>query len=71
MRDLIGHTDDEGLKLAYTEMLTLAVENPQYRPWYAAWFIENTDGQRAGELPFKGPPAGGTAATAASAAPAR
>ena len=54
MRDLIAHTDDEGLKLAYTEMLTMTVENPQYRPWYAAWFIENTDGQRVGELCFKG-----------------
>lgn len=61
MRDLIDHTDDEGLKLAYTEMLTMALENPQYRPWYAAWFIENTDGQRLGELCFKGLSADGTA----------
>ena len=61
MRDLIGHTDDEGLKLAYTEMLTMAVENPQYRPWYAAWFIETPDGQRVGELCFKGLSANGTA----------
>ena len=61
MQDLIDHTDDEGLKLAYTEMLTMAVENPQYRPWYATWFIENTDGQRVGELCFKGLSADGTA----------
>ena len=61
MQDLIAHTDDEGLKLAYTEMLTMAVENPQYRSWYAAWFIENTDGQRVGELCFKGLSADGTA----------
>ena len=61
MRDLITHTDDEGLKLAYTEMLTMAMENPQYRPWYAAWFIETPDGQRIGELCFKGLSANGTA----------
>ena len=61
MRDLINRTDDEGLKLAYTEMLTMAVENPQYRPWYAAWFIETPDGQRIGELCFKGLSADGTA----------
>lgn len=61
MRDLITHTDDEGLKLAYTEMLTMALENPQYRPWYAAWFIETPDGQRIGELCFKGLSANGTA----------
>ena len=61
MQDLIAHTDDEGLKLAYTEMLTMTVENPQYRLWYAAWFIENTDGQRLGELCFKGLSADGTA----------
>ena len=48
MRDLINRTDDEGLKLAYTEMLTMALENPQYRPWYAAWFIKTSDGQRIG-----------------------
>ena len=61
MRDLITHTDDEGLKLAYTEMLTMAVENPQYRQWYAAWFIENADGKQVGELCFKGLSADGTA----------
>ena len=61
MRDLITHTDDEGLKLAYTEMLTMALENPQYRPWYAAWFIETTAGTRLGELCFKGLSADGTA----------
>ena len=61
MQDLIAHTDDEGLKLAYTEMLTMALENPQYRPWYAAWFIETPDGQRIGELCFKGLSADGTA----------
>ena len=60
-QDLITHTDDKDLKLAYTEMLTMAVENPQYRPWYAAWFIETPDGQRIGELCFKGLSANGTA----------
>ena len=61
MQDLITHTDDKDLKLAYTEMLTMALENPQYRPWYAAWFIETPDGQRIGELCFKGLSADGTA----------
>lgn len=61
MQDLIAHTDDEGLKLAYTEMLTMASKNPQYRSWYAAWFIETPDGQRIGELCFKGLSADGTA----------
>lgn len=61
MRGLIAHTDDEGLKLAYTEMLTMAVENPQHRQWYAAWFIETPDGNRLGELCFKGLSANGTA----------
>ena len=61
MQQLIADTKEDGLKLAYTEMLTMALENPQYRPWYAAWFIENTDGQRVGELCFKGLSADGTA----------
>ena len=61
MRDLIAHADDEGLKLAYTEMLTMTLENPQYRQWYAAWLIETPDGQRIGELCFKGLSADGTA----------
>ena len=54
MQELISNTQDEGLKLAYTEMLTMAREHPESRPWYAAWFIENADGERVGELCFKG-----------------
>ena len=54
MQELITNTEDEGLKLAYTEMLTMAREHPESRPWYGAWFIENTDGERVGELCFKG-----------------
>lgn len=54
MQALIDSAEDEGLKLAYTEMLTMAREHPESRPWYGAWFIENTDGERVGELCFKG-----------------
>lgn len=54
MQELISNTQDEGLKLAYTEMLTMAREHPESRPWYGAWFIENTAGERVGELCFKG-----------------
>ena len=61
MHDLIARTEDEGLKLAYTEMLTMALENPQHRQWYTAWFIEAPDGTRLGELCFKGLSGDGTA----------
>ena len=54
MQELITNTEDEGLKLAYAEMLTMARKNPESRPWYAAWFIENNAGERVGELCFKG-----------------
>ena len=54
MQALIDSAEDEGLKLAYTEMLTMARENPDSRPWFTAWFIENAAGERAGELCFKG-----------------
>ena len=54
MQELIDNAEDEGLKLAYAEMLTMAREHPESRPWYAAWFIEDTDGERVGELCFKG-----------------
>lgn len=54
MQELITNTEDEGLKLAYTEMLTMARENPESRQWFTAWFIENAGGERVGELCFKG-----------------
>lgn len=54
MQELITNTEDEGLKLAYTEMLTMAREHPESRPWYGAWFIEDIGGERVGELCFKG-----------------
>ena len=61
MRELIEATEDEGLKQAYTEMLTMAERNPESRGCYAAWFIENADGERVGELCFKGLTADGAA----------
>lgn len=54
MQELIANTEDEGLKPAYTEMLTMAQENPESRQWFTAWFIENAGGERVGELCFKG-----------------
>ena len=59
MQELINSAEDEDLKLAYTEMLAMAREHPESRPWYGAWFIEDTDGERVGELCFKGLSPGG------------
>ena len=61
MRALIANEEDEGLKLAYGEMLAMAENNPNCREWYAAWFIENAEGERLGELCFKGLSAEGSA----------
>ena len=54
MQALIANEEDEGLKLAYGEMLAMAEKYPDCREWYAAWFIESTEGERLGELCFKG-----------------
>ena len=51
---LIDEQTDEGLKAAYTEMLNGSRAHPQERAWYAPWFIRLHDGQRIGELGFKG-----------------
>lgn len=61
MRALIANEEDEGLKLAYGEMLAMAEKHPDCREWYAAWFIENTESERLGELCFKGLSAEGSA----------
>lgn len=54
MRELIANEKEEGLRLAYTEMLDMALKHPEARKWFAMWLIESTDGKRIGELCFKG-----------------
>lgn len=54
MRELIEKETDPELKKAYGEMLALCIANPNQRQWYAAWFLELQDGERVGDLCFKG-----------------
>ncbi len=54
MRALISEQTDEELIEAYGEMLAACEAYPDKRLWYAAWFIELTTGERAGDLCFKG-----------------
>lgn len=61
MRAWIAGETDEGLRLAYGEMLAMSLQKPDQRQWYAAWFIENAEGERIGELCFKGLSAEGSA----------
>ncbi len=59
MRRLIFSEKDEGLRLAYGEMLSFSEKFPEERQWYAAWFIELPGGERVGDLCFKGIGPGG------------
>lgn len=53
MEEMIAAESDEGLRAAYTEMLTLAREHPEKYEWYIAWqFI--MDGNVIGDACFKG-----------------
>ena len=54
MHELIEQEPEEALKQAYTEMLDACIAHPEQRQWYAAWLIELPDGQRVGDLCFKG-----------------
>ena len=54
MRTLISNEKDEELKKAYGEMLGCCISHPDMREWYAAWFISLRDGERIGDLCFKG-----------------
>ena len=55
MRELIDRTDDPDLRLAYTEMFTLAKEHPDQRAWYGIWKILLSDTEtEIGDLCFKG-----------------
>ena len=54
MRELIAEQTDEEMKKAYSEMLAGCEENPEQRQWYAVWFIRRINGERIGDLCFKG-----------------
>lgn len=54
MRALIANEPDEGMKIAYGEMLTLSEAYPNERHWYGAWHIKLNSGERVGDLCFKG-----------------
>ena len=54
MRVLIENAPDEDLKAAYGEMLSLCLQNPAERQWYAAWKIVLSNGTDIGDLCFKG-----------------
>lgn len=54
MRDLIKNETDEEMKEAYGEMLESCIANPDLREWYAAWLVFLPDGERVGDLCFKG-----------------
>ena len=51
---LIASESDADLKQAYSEMLALSMNHPESRLWYAVWFIERLNGERIGDLCFKG-----------------
>ena len=54
MRALIAEEPDEEMKKAYGEMLALSLADPGLRQWAAVWFIESKNGERIGDLCFKG-----------------
>lgn len=54
MRALVASEREPELKKAYGEMLTLCLENPEQRCWFATWFLELPTGKRIGDLCFKG-----------------
>lgn len=56
MLELIENETDEGLKIAYGEMLAGCREYREERIWYAAWIIRLKDGTMTGDLGFKGMP---------------
>lgn len=54
MQELIAKESNADLRRAYTEMLTLSQEKPDYREWYAVWLIDLSSGERIGDACFKG-----------------
>ena len=53
MEAIIQAESDDGLKMAYTEMLEGSKAHPEQREWYAIWNI-CLDGRIIGNLSFKG-----------------
>ena len=57
LRALIEETEDEGLKLAYGEMLAGCLSDPDNRLWHTPWkMVLKKERKRIGDLSFKGPP---------------
>lgn len=55
MQAMIDEERDEGLKQAYSEMLSGSKENPDKRVWYAVWAMRLKDSDMViGNLSFKG-----------------
>ena len=54
MQELIDKTENIELKNAYKEMLDGAIANPNYKEFYAMWFITSLQGEHIGEMCFKG-----------------
>lgn len=61
MRELISGEKDEELQAAYTQMLDGSICFPTQRQWYAVWDISLRNGERIGDLCFKGLSAEGIA----------
>lgn len=56
MQDKIDAEPDEGMKIAFNEMLTGCKENPEQRIWYAIWNMQLNANEKivVGDLSFKG-----------------
>ena len=54
MKALIAAETADEMKAAYGEMLAGCLEHPEQRQWYALWSICLKDGEKIGELCFKG-----------------
>ncbi len=53
MLALVEAETDAEMRKAYSEMCSLALERPEERLWYVAWFVERS-GVTIGNLCFKG-----------------
>ena len=58
IQNFIDNSADAALAEAYAQMLDGCKNNPEQRQWYAPWTMEAKDGNRIGELGFKGPSSG-------------
>lgn len=55
IQKLVDDSEEEALACAYSQMLLGCKNNPAQREWYAPWTMETKDGNRIGELGFRGP----------------